>query len=78
MATFTKVAKTSEIPTNSGKTVSVGGRDSAVFNVEGSFYAIDNTCLHRGGPLGGGLKAGRYFLNYRIGLRGTGRTRRER
>jgi len=26
----------------------------AVFNVEGSYYAIDNTCLHRGGPLGEG------------------------
>ena len=27
---------------------------SRFFNVEGTFYAIDNTCTHRGGPLGEG------------------------
>jgi len=26
----------------------------AVFNVDGVYYAIDNTCSHRGGPLGEG------------------------
>jgi nitrite reductase/ring-hydroxylating ferredoxin subunit len=26
----------------------------AVFNVGGEFYAIDNSCPHRGGPLGEG------------------------
>jgi nitrite reductase/ring-hydroxylating ferredoxin subunit len=26
----------------------------AFFNVDGTFYAIDNTCAHRGGPLGEG------------------------
>ena len=26
----------------------------AVFNVDGTFYAVDNTCPHRGGPLGEG------------------------
>src|SRR5207245_179427 len=30
------------------------GLSIALFNVEGSFYAIDNTCTHRGGPLGEG------------------------
>ncbi len=54
MATFTKAAKTSEIPPNSGKALSVNGKAIAVFNVEGAFYALDNTCLHRGGPLGEG------------------------
>lgn len=31
-----------------------GGKDIALFNVDGAFYALDNTCLHRGGPLGEG------------------------
>src|SRR5262249_34203705 len=30
----------------------------ALFNVEGTFYAIDNTCTHRGGPLGEGELSG--------------------
>ena len=54
MAVLTKVAKTSEIAPGSGKVIEVGGRTVAVFNCEGAFYAIDNTCKHRGGPLGEG------------------------
>jgi nitrite reductase/ring-hydroxylating ferredoxin subunit len=34
--------------------VDAAGKTVALFNVEGSFYAIDNTCAHRGGPLGEG------------------------
>ena len=30
----------------------------ALFNVGGTFYAIDNTCTHEGGPLGEGELAG--------------------
>ena len=58
MATFTKVAKTSEIPPSSGKALTVDGKDIAVFNVEGAFYAVGNTCVHRGGPLGKGSLEG--------------------
>ena len=54
MAQLTKVAATSEIPPGSGKVVEAGGKSIAVFNCDGAFYAIDNTCKHRGGPLGDG------------------------
>ena len=57
--TATKVAKTSEIPAGSGKVVEVGGKTIAVFNCDGTFYATDNTCLHRGGPLGEGALSGK-------------------
>ena len=57
MTTYIKAAKTSEIPANSGKALSVNGKAIAVFNVDGAFYAIDNTCLHRGGPLGDGSRS---------------------
>jgi nitrite reductase/ring-hydroxylating ferredoxin subunit len=30
----------------------------ALFNVDGRFYAISNTCVHRGGPLGQGYVDG--------------------
>ena len=58
MGQLTKVATISEIPTGTGKVVTAGGKTIAVFNCEGSFYAIDNTCLHRGGPLGEGSVSG--------------------
>ncbi|HLK85101.1 MAG TPA: Rieske 2Fe-2S domain-containing protein [Candidatus Binataceae bacterium] len=54
MANFVKVARRDEIPEGGGKTVEAGGRKIALFNAGGRFYAIDNACLHRGGPLGEG------------------------
>ena len=30
------------------------GKTLALFNVDGAFYALDNACSHRGGPLGRG------------------------
>ncbi len=54
MAEFVKVATKGEIPAGGGKVVEVGGTPVAVFNVEGKFFALHNTCLHQGGPLGEG------------------------
>ena len=49
-----KVAQTSELSPGTGKVVEADGRSIALFNVEGAFHALDNTCTHRGGPLGEG------------------------
>ena len=49
-----KFAQTYDIPPGTGKVVETNGRSIALFNVEGTFHAIDNTCTHRGGPLGEG------------------------
>jgi len=54
MGTFVKVAETKDLAPGAGKTVEVKGREVALFNVGGSFYAVDNTCKHRGGSLGEG------------------------
>ena len=51
---FVCVAKVSDIPPGNIGEVEVEGRTIAVANVGGQFHAIDNTCLHRGGPLGQG------------------------
>ncbi len=59
MAGFVKVARTDDIAVGRGKTVDAGGKKIAVFNVDGSFHAIDNTCTHRGGPLGEGSLDGK-------------------
>ena len=58
MADFVKVAKTDEIVPGQGKMTEVGGKKIALFNVEGSFHAIDDTCTHRGGPLSEGSLEG--------------------
>ena len=48
------VAKIEEVPSGTGKVVFAGDKPIALFNINGEFYAIDNTCPHRGGPLGEG------------------------
>jgi nitrite reductase/ring-hydroxylating ferredoxin subunit len=58
MAEFVKVAKTSEVAPDAPKYVEVQGQPIALFNVSGKFYAIGNTCTHRGGPLAEGFVQG--------------------
>ncbi len=54
MAGFVKVATTGDLAPGQGKMVEVDGKKIALFNLEGSFDAIDDTCTHRGGPLSEG------------------------
>jgi len=58
VAEFIKVASISELSVGSSKTVEVQGKVIALFNVGGKIYALDNTCLHQGGPLGEGRLEG--------------------
>ncbi len=51
---FVPVAKVSDVAPGSAATVVVDGREIALFNAGGSFYALDNTCPHQGGPLAEG------------------------
>lgn len=50
-----KVCKISELPSGQSKCVQVSGREIAVFNVKGKFYALDNACVHAGGSLHDGF-----------------------
>ncbi len=58
MADFVKVFSTADLAEGQGKVVEAGGKAIALFNVDGTIYALDNTCLHRGGPLGEGILEG--------------------
>ena len=58
MAERVKIAERAEVREGTGKVVVSGGRVLALFNVGGSYFAVDNTCPHRGGPLGEGQLAG--------------------
>ena len=52
--TRVRVAGAGELGAGEARVVEANGRSIAVFNVDGAYYAIDNVCPHRGGPLGDG------------------------
>ena len=54
MGEFVRVAKADELAPGQGKLVEVGEKLIALFNIDGSFHAIDDTCTHMGGPLSEG------------------------
>ncbi len=54
MSNFIKAAGKTDILEGNGKAITLEGNTIALFNVGGTFHAIDNTCKHRGGPLGEG------------------------
>ena len=50
-AGFLAVARIGDVPPGWVLRTSAGGRDIALSNQEGKFYALDNSCTHAGGPL---------------------------
>jgi len=58
LAEFVTVARVGEIAPGTGRQVTVGDRWVGLFNINGEYHAIDNICLHRGGPLCEGPIAG--------------------
>ncbi len=54
MSNFVKVASKSELTSGSSKRIEINGKDIALFNIDGTFYAIDDMCPHRGGSLSEG------------------------
>ncbi len=53
------VGEVSELGSGEAKTVEVEGVSLALFNVDGTYFAIANTCTHVGGPLGEGALIGK-------------------
>jgi nitrite reductase (NADH) small subunit/3-phenylpropionate/trans-cinnamate dioxygenase ferredoxin subunit len=58
MSDFRRVLLASDLPPGGGFPADVGNHSIAVFNVDGRFFAIDNVCPHRGGPLSDGALRG--------------------
>jgi nitrite reductase/ring-hydroxylating ferredoxin subunit len=58
MAEFIKVCQSGDIAPGEGRLVQAGGKRIALFNVDGTFHAVDDTCTHRGGPLSEGMLVG--------------------
>lgn len=53
-----KIGKTSDFPQGMIKSIEVDGRNYAVANVGGSYYAVDGLCPHANGELGEGRLEG--------------------
>lgn len=49
-----RIAALSDIPVGSSHEFTAGGRVIALYNVDGTLYALDGVCPHAGGPLGQG------------------------
>lgn len=51
MREFVTVGSVADFSSGLGKMVTVDGRHVALFRLGDEFFALDNMCLHRGGPL---------------------------
>jgi len=58
MAKLVKIAEIKDLSPGQAAAFDLEGQRIALFNVEGTFYAIDDTCPHRGEPLSEGSVAG--------------------
>ena len=54
MESFIDVASVNDLPVGRARTYLVGERKIALYHTSSGFFASDNTCPHRGGPLGEG------------------------
>lgn len=54
MSEHVKVAQIDQLSPGKGLLVKVKGREVALFNVDGFYYAISNSCPHSTGPLAEG------------------------
>lgn len=55
---YVRVIDQSELPANTMRAVSVGGKEVLLANVDGAYYAVANQCTHAGGSLGKGALEG--------------------
>jgi nitrite reductase/ring-hydroxylating ferredoxin subunit len=58
MPKFVRVAAVNDLAPGKVMEVKANGQTLALCNVDGVFYALDNVCIHRGGPLGQGYVEG--------------------
>ncbi|MHC4973337.1 MAG: Rieske (2Fe-2S) protein [Planctomycetota bacterium] len=58
MAEYRAVCRAEEVAPGTGRLVEIDGKAIALFNVDGTFHAMEDTCLHAGGPLHEGALEG--------------------
>ena len=58
MTKLIKIAAVSDVPPGQRAAFTVEGQRIALFNVDGTYYAIGDSCTHRFGPLSEGAVQG--------------------
>jgi len=53
----TRVCRVEDIPLGEGRAIELDGRRIAVFQTRNGWYALDQRCPHKGGPLADGIVA---------------------
>lgn len=76
MAEFVRVAAAADVPPGGAAMATVDGRTIAVFNVEGTFYAVDDSCTHEYASLSQGARSGEIVTCPKHGSRFNVRTGR--
>ena len=69
MSDWVDVDRADDFPPGSFRAIDADGTDIAVFNLEGTYYAIENVCTHDGGVLTGGEVDGNVIVCPRHGAR---------
>jgi 3-phenylpropionate/trans-cinnamate dioxygenase ferredoxin subunit len=59
VAEFFDVAQLDQVPPGTGNCFTVAGKGVAVFNVNGTIHAMEDSCLHQGSSLGNGRLNGK-------------------
>jgi 3-phenylpropionate/trans-cinnamate dioxygenase ferredoxin subunit len=54
MAEYVKAASTNQLTPGQARLVNIKGKEIALFNIEGTFFALENACTHEEGPLAEG------------------------
>ena len=62
MADFIEVAGVEELPPGTGTSITVAGKEVALFNVDGTIFAMEDSCLHQGSSLGNIKPGGGFSL----------------
>ena len=55
---WTRITRVENVPLREGRAVIAGGKQIAIFNLNGRFLTIENECPHKGGPLCDGIVSG--------------------
>lgn len=59
---FVKAAQSTDLSSGEKKKISLEGKDILLTNINGSYYAVDNTCPHMGGSLYDGNLEGSHIV----------------
>jgi 3-phenylpropionate/trans-cinnamate dioxygenase ferredoxin subunit len=59
MAEYIEAGLVEKIPPGKGTTVTLAGKEIALFNVDGTIYPMDDSCLHQGMSLGNSKLGGK-------------------